>query len=190
MAWQEAKYKLTSVCQMLMHNGQTADPTNKWSKLIKQISSKRAKTDSDYEEMARLEFMAGLYMSADGPVLPNFMVDAILVAGAKKSKEGQLAKSAVFCTSHVPLVYDGPRTADGLWGDERFRFSAIVRVQNARVSRTRPRFEKWEALAVLKYEPSVINLARIDDWLTVAGAMVGAGDWRPQNGRFEVVRVS
>lgn len=188
MAWQEAKYKLTSVCQLLMHNGQTADPTNKWSKLIKQISSKRAKTDSDYEEMARLEFMAGLYMSPDGPVLPNFMIDAILVAGAKKSKEGQTAKSAVFCTAHAPLIYDGPRTADELWKDERFRFSAIVRVQQARVSRTRPKFDKWESVVTVKYEPSVINRARIDDWLTVAGSMVGVGDWRPQNGRFDVSR--
>jgi len=189
MAWLEAKYKLTSVCQMLMHNGQTADPTNKWSKLIKQISSKRAKTDADYEEMARLEFMAGLYMSADGPVLPNYLIDAMLVAGAKKSKEGQVAKSAVFCTSHALLDYDGPRTADELWADERFRFTAIVRVQQARISRTRPRFEEWQSTVVVKYEPSVINLARVDDWLTIAGSMVGAGDWRPQNGRFEVARV-
>jgi hypothetical protein len=158
--------------------------------LIKQISSKRAKTDSDYEEMARLEFMAGLYLAADGPVLTSYMIDAVLVAGAKKSKEGQSAKSAVFCVAHAPLLYDGPRTAEGLWADERFRFSAIVRVQNARVSRTRPKFDAWEAVIAVKYEPSVINLARIDDWLTVAGSMVGVGDWRPQNGRFSVARVN
>lgn len=190
MAWQEVKYKLTSVCDLLMHNGQTADPLNKWSKLIKQISSKRQKTDSDYEELARLEFLAGLYMSSEGPVLPNYMIDAILVAGAKKSKEGQIAKSAVFCVKHVPLIYDGPRTAEDLWADERFRLSVTAKVGTARVVRTRPRFAQWEAIIVLKYEPTVVNSARIDDWLMVAGSMIGAGDWRPQNGRFEVVRVN
>lgn len=189
MAWLEAKYKLTSVCPMLMHNGQRADPTSKWAKLIKQISSKRDKTDTDYEEMARLEFLAGLYMSNDGPVLPSYMMDAVLIAGAKKSKEGQIAKSAVFCTSHAVLEYDGPRTANELWADERFHFSAIVRVQNARVSRMRPKFDAWQTTVFLKYEPSSVNLARIDDWLSVAGSMIGVGDWRPQNGRFDAERV-
>ena len=70
MAWQTLKYKLTSSSDMLLHNGQMANPLNKWAKLSRQISSKRAKTDADYEEMARIEFFASLYMAADGPVLP------------------------------------------------------------------------------------------------------------------------
>jgi hypothetical protein len=139
--------------------------------------------------MARLEFFAGLYMGPSGPVLPSYMIDAVLVAGAKKSKEGQLAKSGVFCTEHALLEYDGPRTADELWADERFRFSAIVRVQNARVSRMRPRFESWQTILTLKYEPTTVNAARIDDWLVMAGSQIGVGDWRPQNGRFEAVRI-
>lgn len=189
MAWQEVKYKLTSVCDLLMHNGQTADPLNKWSKLIKQISSKRQKTDSDHEEIARLEFLASLYMSIDGPVIPSYMVDAVLVAGARKTKEGTIAKSAVFCTEHSPLQYAGPRTADDLWADERFRFSSIVRVQNARIARMRPKFDEWSAVVSVKYEPSLVNASRIDEWFNVAGSQIGLGDWRPQHGRFDVQRL-
>jgi len=154
------------------------------------ISSKRVKTDSDYEEMARLEFLAGLYLSADGPIIPSFMIDAILVAGAKKSKEGSSAKSAVFCTEHAPLIYDGPRTADELWADERFHFSSIVRVQNARVARMRPKFDEWSAVVSVKYEPTLVNASRIDEWFVVAGSQIGLGDWRPQHGRFDVERLS
>lgn len=189
MAWQAARYRLTSSAPLIQHNGQTASPINKWAKLIKQISSKRAKTDADYEEMARLEFMAGLYMGSDGPIIPQSTIDAVLIAGAKKSKEGQIAKGGVFCTGHARLEYDGPRTADELWADDRFRFATIVRVQQARVERMRPRFEDWSATISLNYEPSVVNLARLQDWLTIAGTQIGIGDWRPQNGRFTVERV-
>ncbi len=153
------------------------------------ISSKRAKTDADYEEMARLEFLAGLYMGPEGPVIPSYMMDATLINAAKKSKEGVIAKTALFCTDHAPLIYDGPRVAENLWQDERFRYSSIVRVQNARVARMRPRFEKWSAIVTLEYEPGLVNLSRIDEWLQVAGSQVGLGDWRPQHGRFSAQRV-
>ena len=189
MAWQEMKYKLTGSAPLIMHNGQTADPTNKWSKLMKQISSKRAKTDADYEELARLEFMAGLYLDENGPVIPAYVVDAVIINGAKKSKEGMTAKTGCFCTEHAKLEYAGPRTPDELWADERFRMSAIVRVMNARVSRTRPVFQEWSAVITLNIENTVANVARVDQWLVDAGTLVGIGDWRPQHGRFTVERL-
>ena len=190
MAWQVLTYKLTSSAPLLCHNGQTADPTNKWSKLLKQISSKRAKTDADYEEMARIEFMAGLYMSEDGPVLPNNLIDSMVLNGAKKSKEGPTAKSGCFCLKHARLDYDGPRTANELWEDERFRHTALVRVQSSRVARTRPIFQEWSAVITLNVEDTLVNPSRVDEWLVAAGSQVGVGDWRPQYGRFTVERVN
>ena len=41
---------------LIMHNGQTADPLNPFSKAMKEISGKRKKTDTDYEAMANIEF--------------------------------------------------------------------------------------------------------------------------------------
>lgn len=190
MAWQTVKYRLTSVCPMLMHNGQTADPLNKWAKLLKQISLKKPKTDADYEEMARLEFLAGLYMSADGPILPANVIDSLMINAAKKTREGMAAKSGVFCVNHARLEYDGPRTADELWKDDRFRHVALVRVQTSRVARTRPKFDNWQAVVELNYEPTIINPARIDDWMLIAGSQVGLCDWRPQHGRFGAERLN
>jgi hypothetical protein len=190
MAWKTVSYKLTSSAPLIMHNGQTADPLNKWSKAIKQISSKRAKTDADYEEMARLEFMAGLYLDESGPIIPAFMADALVVNGAKKSKEGMTAKSGCFCLEHAKLEYSGPRTAVELWEDEQFRFSAIVRVGQARVSRMRPIFREWSAVLTLHVEDTMVNIARVDEWLSAAGTQVGVGDWRPQYGRFTAQRLN
>lgn len=189
MAWQTLRYQLNSSAQLICHNGQTADPLNKFSKAIKQISSKRTKTDADYEEMARIEFTAGLYMSADGPVIPSYVIDAIVVNAAKKFKEGMMAKSGVFCLSHSQLLYDGPRTADELWQCEEFRHVAIVRVGTARVSRTRPVFNPWGCVVELNVEATLVNPARVDEWMMVAGTQIGIGDWRPQNGRFQAKRL-
>jgi hypothetical protein len=190
MAWKTVLYKLTSSAPLIAHNGQTADPLNKWTKAIKLISSKRAKTDADYEEMARLEFMAGLYLDETGPIIPNFMIDALVVNGAKKSKEGMIAKSGCFCLEHARLEYDGPRDPAELWNNEQFRFSAIVRVGQARISRMRPIFRDWSAVISLSIEDTTINVSKVNEWLVTAGTQVGLGDWRPQYGRFTVQKVN
>ena len=191
MAWQTLRYQLNSAqnCPLLMHNGQMANPLNKFAKLMKQTSSKRAKTDADYEEMAHIEFIASLYMDANGPIIPAHVMDSMLVNGAKKSKEGMSAKSGAFCLEHARLDYDGPRTAEELWAIEDFRFVALVRVGTARVARTRPIFNTWAAIVSVNIETTIVNPARVDDWMTIAGTQVGLGDWRPQHGRFTAKRL-
>lgn len=187
MAWITRNYKLISVCPMICHNGQTADPLNQFSKALKQISSKRVKVESDLEEMARIEFLAGLYVGKNGPIVPSANIDSMIINAAKKNKEGVQAKSGVFCSEHMSIEYDGPRSLDDLWKDSRFRHSAIVRVGTARVVRTRPIFNEWSGLVKLSIEDSVVNPSRVDDWMIKAGSIVGLGDWRPQHGRFDVV---
>lgn len=189
MAWQALRYKLISSAPLLMHNGQTADPLNKWARALKKITPKRVKTDADHEELARIEFMAGLYMSPEGPCIPSFVFDSMLVNAAKKSKEGTLAKSSAFCLNHARLDYEGPREADTLWQEESFRFSAIVRVGTARVSRMRPKFDNWSCIMEVNVETTLINPGRVDEWMQVAGTQIGLGDWRPQHGRFTAKRL-
>lgn len=190
MAWKTVTYELTSDAPMLMHNGQTADPLNKYAKAMKAVSSKRAKTDADYEEMARIEFTAGLYMNGNGPCIPAHVIDAVLVNAAKKVKEGMSAKASVYCPEHADLEYDGPRDVAEMWADERFRHVAAVRVSMARVMRTRPVFREWKAKVTVKYEDSLVNLSQLDRWMEIAGSQIGVGDWRPQHGRFSAKRIA
>ena len=190
MAWKEVSYRLTGSAPLIMHNGQTADPTNKWSKAIKKISSKRNKTDADYEEMARLEFLAGLYLNKDGPVIPAKLIDAVVLNGAKKSKEGMIARSGCYAKEHAVLEYEGPRDTDGLWQDENFRFSAIVSVQRARILRMRPIFNDWAAMITLNIEDTLVDTEQMDRWIQAGGQQVGIGDWRPVYGRFQAERLN
>lgn len=157
---------------------------------MKAISGKRAKTDADYEELARIEFLAGLYMSAEGPIIPNTVIDAMIVNGAKKRKEGPAAKSGCFCLDHARLDYDGPRTPDALWADEQFRFSAGVRVQQSRVMRMRPQFPTWAATVNVNIEDSLVSPSQVDEWMRIGGVQIGLCDWRPQFGRFTSQRIN
>lgn len=156
---------------------------------MKKITSKRVKTDADHEELARLEFLAGLYMTENGPIVPAEMVDATLINAAKKTKEGPLAKGGLFCAEHAALEYDGPRDANDLWENETFRHSAIVRVGNSRLVRTRPVFDPWSTTVTVNIENTVVNPSRVDEWFQTAGSLIGFGDWRPRFGRFDAKHI-
>jgi hypothetical protein len=167
-----------------MHNGQMADPLNKFAKMLKMVSGKRKKTEADYEEMARIEFMASLYMDQNGPVIPARVLEAAVIEGARKSKLGRQAQAGLIVEKHAPLLYDGPRTAKGLFEDEQFRLAVPVRVGQARVMRTRPHFERWSADIELSYCEDIINHADLLGAVRAAGMLVGLCDWRPRYGRF------
>ncbi|MFC1531145.1 hypothetical protein ACFL5T_02760 [Gemmatimonadota bacterium] len=179
--------RLTGTAPLVMHNGQLADPLNEHTKALKQVTSKRKKTDADHEKMAHLEFLGSLYVNGDGePIIPDRMLEAVIIEGAKKSKNGPQAKAGVFVMKHAVLDYDGPHDAEGLWEKPEFRLTAGVRVQRARVMRTRPKFDEWAADVEITYNDDVANDTDIVEWLEKAGEVVGLGDWRPRYGRFTV----
>ena len=189
MAWKTMKFRLTGDCPMLMHNGQLANPLSASSKALKRVTSKRAKTDADHERMAELEYHGSLYLTDDGPVLPGECVEAAIGEGAKKTKEGKLAKSCCFVPQHSRLEYEGPRDAAKLFEHEDFKLVAPVRVGTNRVMRTRPMFKEWAATVDVSYEDSVVNGEQIVRWVAVAGTLVGVGDWRPRYGRFTATEI-
>src|SRR4051812_43785097 len=113
-------YKLLSLtivgtAPLIMHNGQTAGPLNKYAKMLKAVSAKRKKTEADYEEIARIEFVAGLYMGQGGPVIPARLLEAAVVEGARKSKLGKQVQAGVIVEKHASLIFDGPKTAKELF---------------------------------------------------------------------------
>lgn len=192
MAIEQLKLKLIGTRPLLMHNGRLADPLDIASKTLKVLADKKKKTDAEQEETARLEFLGSLYLDDQGePVVPSDLLLACIVAGAKKSKEGNRIKEGVWCDLFsFPLLYSGPRDHAGLWADEQFRLRKPVRVRMARVMRTRPRFPKWELKPVLVFDNTVINREDLLRVTETAGAYIGMGDWRPMYGRFEVKEVT
>jgi hypothetical protein len=182
--------KISGESPLLCHNGQTADPRNTYSKAIKAVSSKRKKTDADFDEMARLEWLAGLYRFRDDLVIPDYVLESVFINGAKKSKRGPQAKCGLFFTDHAPLEFEGKPveiTDDSLAklfdaGDHTHAIA--VKVGMAKVIRTRPIFRRWSLTATGQFDPDVLNHRDITEIADDAGKLVGIGDWRPKHGRF------
>jgi hypothetical protein len=182
--YQPLQIEIVGAAPLIMKNGQTADPLNRYAKAIKEISGKRKKTDADYAEMAHIEFLSGLYMDSRGPIIPAHVISAMTIAGARISKSGKKAEASIIVDKHASLIYDGPRTAQELWEDERFRHVVPVRVGQVKVIRTRPIFYDWSAVIEISYLPDVLNEAAVILAVRSAGQLSGIGDNRPRYGRF------
>lgn len=185
--WKVAKFQLKSECPLILHNGELANPLNPLVKQMKKVSGKRIKTDADFKQLGKFEFMGGLYLDEKlGVILPSDMIEAALIGGAKKFTEGTSAKQGMYVANHHKLIFDGPQEPEKMWKDGRFTFQKMVKVKQSRILRTRPIFNEWSAEVEVLYEPSNVDLSQLAKWFVPAGKIIGIGDWRPRYGRFEV----
>lgn len=181
----KVRITITGTAPLLMHNVRLANPLDPIARAMKETSSKRKKTDEDHERLARLEFEGGLYIDDTGPYLPGANIEKCLVEGARVTRQGKQVERGLFVIDNeVALVYDGPRTADGLWADESFRSLMSVKVGTSRVTRCRPMFRSWVLEANAEMDGAQLNLGTLQAIAIDAGAMVGLGDYRPRYGRF------
>jgi hypothetical protein len=159
---------------------------------MKAVSGKRKKTDADYDEMSRLEWLAGLYRSEDDLLIPDHVIESLMIAGAKKQKLGTQARCGLYFTQHATLDFQGKPhvinddTLAEMFESGDFTHKVRAKVGMARVMRTRPIFRHWVCMAEFQYDPDVLNRRDVEGIASAAGRFVGMGDWRPKHGRFEV----
>ena len=73
----------------MLNNPQTVNPMNEYSKALKELTSKRTKTDDDQNEIFHLKFLASCYYNNKGQYfLPANMIAKSFEAGAKENKLG------------------------------------------------------------------------------------------------------
>jgi len=190
MAYQELRFRITGVSPLLHHNGQLADPLNELARALKAVTGKRVKTDSDYEEMARLEWYGSLYLKDGKPCIPGMVIEAMLVEASRRNKRGKQAQAGIFVSDDALLEYDGSTDLEELWKNKDYRLTVGVKVKQSRVMRTRPKFDKWAAFVSIMFDDGLMNASEIAQAIRVAGEVVGLNDWRPKFGRFKVEQVS
>lgn len=181
----------TGIRPLIMHNGLLADPTNPYTRRIKEICAKGSKklTEHDYEERDRLEWEGGLYWSDGvGPVIPSDNIEMTIQHGARKSRIGKDVAAAVFCSeTEVAIDYEGPKSKDKMFADPRFTIRKGVKVTTSRIIRVRPMIPTgWKLNFTVEFDDSIINEKALLKAMQDAGALVGLGDWRPKFGRFFV----
>jgi hypothetical protein len=178
--------RLVGTKRLLMHNGQLADPLADTTKALARLTGKRAKTEADHVEIARVEWNGGLWLDGGRPCIPAEALIATFVGAAKTRKRGEEARAGLVVTENGILDYVGPRNMDELWRDPAFRLRTGVRVRGARTMRTRPRFDDWSVRFTARYLPSVLDREEVVELYRIAGFLKGIGDWRPINGAYEV----
>ena len=186
MECETIELRLVGTRRLLMHNGQLADPLSAASKALARLTSKRAKTISDHDEIGRVEWHGGLWLDGGRPCVPAEALLATFVGAARGRKRSDEARAGLVVTENAILDYAGPRDMDELWKNPAFRLRTAVRVRGARTMRTRPCFPDWSLRFTARYLPSVLDREEVFDLFRVAGFMRGLGDWRPINGTFEV----
>ena len=185
----KARLDITGQAPLLMHNARLSDPLDPIAREMKKISGKRTKTDSDHEELARLEFLGGIYYNEEsGVYVPGANLWATLIGGGKITKQGTAVQRGLIVSDNaLTLIYNGPSTPEELYAHGEFTSRLSVKVGQNRVMRTRPMFEDWRLNAEIQVDETVLNLDSVVELARNAGEMVGLGDYRPSYGRFNVV---
>lgn len=171
---------------LLTHNEQLANSRNEIARAMKAITSKRTKTDDDHAELARLEFIGGLYTTDDGRAgLPTWNVFRSIQDGAKLNKLGKSVERGLIVAGAdiLPIHHAGPSGAQAMWDAGCFD-QRSVKVGQQKVTRTRPSFRDWSITASFVVDTEILRMDELEMIVDNAGRMVGIGDYRPRFGRF------
>jgi len=188
---QERTYKIRGISPIIFHNEQLSDPLNKWTIAIREISSKKKKTDADLAEMSRREWFGGLYTNRkDQVVVPGKNLERMIRDAATKSKMGKAVQAGTIVPGDFLLDFpDKSKSPKALWDSESYFLRASCKVGQSRVIRTRPMFEIWSLEFTVMIDEEVVSPKLVDEFVTLAGRIIGLCDWRPKHGRFEVEEI-
>lgn len=179
--------RIKGTSPLLMHNPQMVDPNCEWNRKIKEITSKRKKTDADFGMIEMLEWYGGLYSENGVVIQPSSKLRKCLINTARINKQGKAVERALnFSELFVPLVHDGPSSIDEIYSDPKFTSRLSVGVQGKRVMRVRPKFPNWAMeVSGIFIEDAGLNFNELVRLVELAGQVEGIGDNRVNGyGRF------
>lgn len=149
------------------------------------LASKKKYVDAEEAELR-------VYRDSDGDVcFPAGAIVRSMVRAATGRKIGATAattlfKGAVFIVEPFAKVLDAK--GNPISGYEIDRRPVVV--GKARIPRCRPMFPKWALRVPLDIDTAVVSKANVHEALSLAGRIVGIGDFRPEKsggfGRFTV----
>jgi hypothetical protein len=195
----ELNFKAVGIVPLLIHCNKASNPLNNYAKHMKALTAKRKKTDEDFEEIARVEWEAGLYLNDGVVALPSDNLDRCLWDAAKKTKNGKQYKQGVMIMEDwLPLDYSGTKIRVKQNGEipileldkfyPNYRHQAMVKVGMQQVLRTRPIFHNWSFLFSIAIDEQVLDERTVVMIVETAGKYIGLCEKRPRLGRFDVVR--
>lgn len=188
------KVRYNGIRPLLMANRSSGDPLNKYAIEIKKVQGKRKKTEADYEQIAKLQFLSHLYLNDKRQLfLPAYMLKQNLVEAAKRVRKGHVVKEAVFITTNPLLNWNGKDypeiNPEQLFEKKEHVLDTIERTRPPQcqlVKACYPRFDRWSIEFEITYLPESIDERELVNILEDAAFFKGLGRKRPEYGIFEV----
>jgi hypothetical protein len=189
---EQVTVKIVGTSPLMMHNGRLVNPLDPIVKEMKKITSKTKKTDEDYDQLARLEFIGGLYYDSKiGPYIPANCLWATIRAGARLQKKGPAVERGLMMVgSMFPLSYTGTRKSTEMYD------AGFADIRNAKppgasgqVMRCRPKFDPpWSVAFDMTFDGAQMASDELRYWTEQAGLLLGLCDGRKGlgMGRFTV----
>lgn len=187
---QSIKFKMTGVCPLMLNNPQTVNPMNEYSKALKELTSKRSKTDEDQNEIFHLKFLASCYVNNKGQyIIPANMIMKSFQAASKENRLGAKFERSVFVFNDSLLKFDeNGCSPEELWQNFSDKYVDIrpVGVQKAKIVTARMIVPKWSLEGELFYDDSQLNKSEIILAMQNAGSRYGIGTYRACYGRYQI----
>lgn len=183
--------RIEGVSPLLMHSAAGVDASHPYKRESREITAKGAKkrTDKDEERLLQLDFLLSLYHDGTRPIIPEECILGMIRDGARRTRQGKEVLAGVMVSpSEIPVIYDGPTDPMALFESLAFRDVRPAGVQKSRVTRCRPRFNKWALEFDLVHDEQIISEQTLRASIDGAGQFVGLCDFRPRFGRFEVTK--
>lgn len=184
---------MTGTCPLMLNNPQTVNPMNEYSKALKELTSKRTKTDDDQNEIFHLKFLASCYYNNKGQYfLPANMIAKSFEAGAKENKLGKKFQQSVFVFNDAVLKFpDNGCTPEELWKNHSETYVDIrpVGIMKAKVVTARMIIPEWSIEGELHFDESQLNKSEVWLAMTNAGLRYGIGTYRQCYGRYKIEEI-
>ena len=184
---------MTGTCPLMLNNPQTVNPMNYYAKAIKELTSKRTKTDEDQNEIFHLKFLASCYYNDRGQyILSANQIAKSFEAGAKENKLGAKFQRSVFILSDGILKFpENGCTPEELWQNHSDTYVDIrpVGVQKSKIVTARMIIPEWSMDGELHFDEQQLNKSEV--WLAMknAGIRYGIGTYRQCYGRYEITEL-
>ena len=190
--------KIQGIRPIIQNNGAAGLDTRSPANIEKaEITRKRGsnRTVTDDERLRELQCQISLYLDEGGaPTIPEAAIRSCIETAARKLKQGPQVREGMMVSEVVSFDYDRERygaTVELL--GKSTQFTVPVKVGQARVERTRAKFDEWSLTFRVDTDPEQVDQEQLTSWLDIAGRRIGLGDWRPEKsgtyGRFNMVSI-
>ena len=178
---------------LLLHNVDLANPLNPWARKMTDLrgTPSKRRTEKWHEEMAYVSFMGAFYdiPGIDGVGIPSENMRRSLIVAAKASRLGtQVQRALMVTTPAVSLIYDGPKTSQGMWDTGKFHLTRMIRGTGGASPTTYPIFRDWAVKVPFELDESLLNVRDLTEIAERAGRIEGLGASRSQGyGRYDAL---